>query len=52
VLKLGRTIADLAGAGEIGPAHVSEAIQYGSLDRHPASYLMLLQQKYTPDAGA
>jgi len=28
VLKLARTIADLAGAGEIGPAHVAEAIQY------------------------
>jgi magnesium chelatase family protein len=33
VLKIGRTIADLAGAGELEPAHVSEAIQYRSLDR-------------------
>jgi magnesium chelatase family protein len=28
VLKLARTIADLAGAGEIGAAHVAEALQY------------------------
>ena len=28
VLKLARTISDLAGADEIGPAHVAEAIQY------------------------
>lgn len=28
VLKLARTIADLASADEIGPAHVAEAIQY------------------------
>jgi magnesium chelatase family protein len=28
VLKLARTIADLAGVAEIGPAHVAEAIQY------------------------
>jgi magnesium chelatase family protein len=28
VLKLARTIADLAGAAEIGPAHLAEAIQY------------------------
>jgi magnesium chelatase family protein len=33
VLKIARTIADLAGAQELNPAHVSEAIQYRSLDR-------------------
>jgi magnesium chelatase family protein len=33
VLKLARTIADLAGAGEIGAPQVQEAIQYRSLDR-------------------
>jgi magnesium chelatase family protein len=35
VLKLARTIADLAAAEELGAAHVSEAIQYRSLDRRP-----------------
>jgi len=34
VLKLGRTIADLAGASTLGAAHVAEAIQYRRLDRH------------------
>jgi magnesium chelatase family protein len=33
VLKLARTIADLAGEAEIDSANVSEAIQYRSLDR-------------------
>jgi magnesium chelatase family protein len=33
VLKIARTIADLAGANELGMSHVAEAIQYRALDR-------------------
>jgi magnesium chelatase family protein len=33
VLKIARTIADLAGAAQIATAHVSEAIQYRRFDR-------------------
>ncbi len=35
ILKLARTIADLADCGEIAAAHVAEAISYRRLDRQP-----------------
>jgi magnesium chelatase family protein len=34
ILKVARTIADLEGAEDLEPKHLSEAVQYRTLDRN------------------
>ena len=34
ILKVARTIADLAGENDLNPKHLSEAVQYRTLDRN------------------
>ena len=34
ILKIARTVADIEGADDLAPKHLSEAVQYRTLDRN------------------
>jgi predicted ATPase with chaperone activity len=46
ILKVARTIADLAGAGNVASDHVSEAIQYRSQDRQLRTQAIAIDCQY------